>query len=230
MCDTNRKAIHLNNIAVDHLLSGNIVEALDALQSALPLTAHNGSSRDHTDSFVGVYEFQCFDCSPANTSRFLRRKDAVVCLNEGMSSCICLCALKIAATPDKLDVIENLCPCGHAWVIWYNLAVVSIFLGTRLGEKGFGLLDQAYKLFNKVQMRLDAEPTSDSAWSLLKLAVVNNQACIQHELSMTKPREQYLDRLQRILRDSVRHQEVKYWDIFRLNAQVLRGQVFAGAA
>jgi hypothetical protein len=39
------------------------------------------------------------------------------------------------------------------------------------------LLERASALFEKVQLRIDAE-TPSKHWSLLKLAVLNNQACI----------------------------------------------------
>jgi hypothetical protein len=55
--------------------------------------------------------------------------------------------------------------------------VVCTLVGTRLGERGFKLLEKAFHLYEKVKLRVDAEPASPH-WCTLKMAVLNNQACI----------------------------------------------------
>jgi hypothetical protein len=101
-------------------------------------------------------------------------------------------------------------------------------MGIRLGEKGYSLLEQAYQLFEKVQFRIDAE-TPSRDWSLLQLAVLNNQACIHHELSRIEPLDLYLERLGDSLNDSV-VKDGKHWLEFFLNYVFLRGRMFAPAA
>jgi hypothetical protein len=66
--------------------------------------------------------------------------------------------------------------------------------GTRLCEKGHILLERAYRLFEKVQLRIDAAEPSKH-WSTLQLAVLNNQACICHDFSMLPETLDKLDKL-----------------------------------
>jgi hypothetical protein len=103
-------------------------------------------------------------------------------------------------------------------------------MGSRLGEKGYGLLHQAHHLFQKVQVRIDAEPQQSRHWSLLQMAVLNNQTCIYHELALMEARDKCLDRLGMTLSDS-EVAKAKYWNTFYFNFVILTGHTsFAPAA
>jgi hypothetical protein len=143
-------------------------------------------------------------------------------LEGGSAPFLCLRALKVSTVTASCDddddddddnddadltTLSELCPCGYSWVIWYNLSIVCAVLGTQLEGRGLGLLQQAYKLLERVQRRIDAEPPSSAPlsndvvndWLLLQLSVYNNEVCIYHALSMYEQSKQSLDRLRATL-------------------------------
>jgi hypothetical protein len=226
MVNRNRQAIHLNNTAVDQFQAGRLLEAFKTLSRAASMTGH--AKLVHVNSEKRIYEYSWVDCSSSYRSGFLKETGCGFCLNEGAASFLSLRALKVSTAREQQYILDGLCPCGYAWVIWFNLGVVSNLMGIRLGEKGYSLLEQAYQLFEKVQFRIDVE-TPSRDWSLLQLAVLNNQACIHHELSRSESLELYLERLGDSLNDSV-VKDGKHWLEFFLNYVFLRGRMFAPAA
>jgi hypothetical protein len=64
----------------------------------------------------------------------------------------------------------------------FSLGIISALLGTPTCKAGRMLLDQALRLFDRVQARLQPEPDSKH-WSLLQLAVMNNRVCVLKDLS-----------------------------------------------
>ncbi|CAJ1967552.1 unnamed protein product [Cylindrotheca closterium] len=80
---------------------------------------------------------------------------------------------------------------GFIWVLWYNLAIVSILLGNPVEARGHRLLKQSLDLFRLVQSVVDPQPLSKH-WVILKLSILNNEACVLSELSESRQR---LDRL-----------------------------------
>jgi hypothetical protein len=80
---------------------------------------------------------------------------------------------------------------GFIWVLWYNLAIVSILLGNPVGASGNCLLKQSLDLFRLVQTVVDPQPFSKH-WLILKLSILNNEACALSELADSRQR---LDRL-----------------------------------
>ena len=143
--------------------------------------------------------------------------------------------MKISIPPHHYTTtLDGLHPCGYAWVIWYNLALVSNFMGTRLGEKGYGLLWQARGLLERVQGRIDTAEalrvSSRDDRSLLQMAVLNNQAFIYLELGMMKALDEYLDKLGVIFRDWEILGKGKHRDAIFLHLVISIGYVFAPAA
>ena len=102
--------------------------------------------------------------------------------------------------------------------------------GTRLGEKGRKLLEYASRLFGQVQYRLDAEPLqSGNHWRMLKLAVLNNQACIYYEFAMYDEATDQLDKLAKTLLSGAKL-DGPDWKTFYLTLKILaRSQVAAAA-
>ena len=86
---------------------------------------------------------------------------------------------------------SSFCLRGFIWVLWYNLAIVSILLGNPVGVRGNRLLQQSLDLFCLVQSVVDPEPLSKH-WLILKLSILNNEAYVHHELSQSR---KSLDRL-----------------------------------
>ena len=74
---------------------------------------------------------------------------------------------------------------------FFSLAIVSALLGSPVGELGHTLLTQSLMLFERVQSRVDPEPLSKH-WSMLQLAIWNNQVCVLRDLAM---HDQILERL-----------------------------------
>ena len=219
----NRVAVLLNNEGINEFRVGNVVKAYGLLTKAASLTVH--SKQIHVDSVNDIYRYQWVDCSPAYQSQAFCKGP----WNEGLSQFLCLRALKVSVPVRYLDPLEGLCPCGYAWVIWYNLALVCNILACRFGERGHGLLRHAFNLLQRVQRRLDAEvPTKD--WSFLQMAVMNNQACICQELTMIDASTDCLERLFDTLNMSPLTKGGRDWEMFLLNIIILNGSVFAPAA
>lgn len=228
----NRQAIHLSNTAVDNLQSGNILKAFEALRQAVSMSGQSNSWHDGASDKSVLYRYHFVDCSAAYVCRSSKgQENSEMCLNEGTSSLLCLQALKISTPRDpKLSaMLDRLCSCGYAWVIRYNLALVSSFMGTRLGEKGYSLLNQAQYLFQRVHVRIDKEPKS-TEWSSLLMSVLINQACIYHELAFMEARDDCLQKLAMALCEE-KAKRGGHWDKFFFRYVILSGHtVFAPAA
>jgi hypothetical protein len=137
--------------------------------------------------------------------------------------------LRISTKHGANDVAQ-LCPCGYAWAIWFNLALCCSVLGTRLGEKGKPFLEMAYDLYEKVQRRVESEPSQNSRhWKMMTMVVSNNQACIFHDFCMHGNVVLCLHRLASTLA-SCQDMEVEDRGNFFLNMQILGSQTLAAAA
>eukprot|EP00980_Cylindrotheca_fusiformis_P007319 scaffold1525_cov142-Cylindrotheca_fusiformis.AAC.119 len=228
MMKTNRRAIHLNNVAVDQFESGRLVQAFHTLSEAASLTSHVKTGHSSTEK--RIYRYFWIDCAAAyNCPASSKDGKSELCLNEGIASFLCLRALKVSIDPTNFQTLDDVCPCGFAWVIWYNLALVSNLMGTRLGEKGYGLLARAFELLQKVQYRINSESRTRD-WSFLQMAVINNQACIYRELAMMDALYESLGKLQQTLSCQSKTIGKHYHDTFYFNFVVLSGQTFAPAA
>ena len=86
----------------------------------------------------------------------------------------------------------------------------------------------AYDLYEKVQRRVDSEP-STRHWNMLAMAVSNNQACIFHDFAMHGDAVICLQRLATTL-SSCQDLEVADRGDFCLNLQILSGHTLAPAA
>lgn len=227
----NRRAIHLNNIAVDQFEAGDLVKAFQTLSEAASLTAHSQST--HIGSEKRIFRYFWAECASAYNIPILRQDKKELCLNEGISSFLCLRALKVSIDPSDLMSLDNIiCPSGYSWVIWYNLALVCNLMGTRLGEKGHSLLSKAFALLQKVQYRINSEPQSQD-WSFLQMAVMNNQACIYRELAMIDALRESLGKMGATLSGCQSSESAigkHYRDTFYFNFVILSGQTFAPAA
>ncbi|CAJ1946272.1 unnamed protein product [Cylindrotheca closterium] len=232
MIHRNRRAIHLNNVAVDQFESGLLVNAYQALIEATALLSADTEERQEQqteDAYRGMYRYFWVECS-STYNRPKEEKKNELCLNEGISSFLCLRALKVTINPQDLEKLDSVCDRGYSWVIWYNLALVSNLMGTRLGEKGYNLLGKAFDLLQKVQTRINSE-SATCDWSFLQMAIINNQACIYRELAMMDALHQSLDKLSESLScQSTSVVGKQHRDTFYFNFVVLSGQTFAPAA
>eukprot|EP00934_Nitzschia_sp_Nitz4_P002040 Nitzschia sp. Nitz4//scaffold5_size260463//20937//21587//NITZ4_000940-RA/size260463-processed-gene-0.48-mRNA-1//1//CDS//3329555214//2040//frame0 len=172
--------IDLNNYAVKELKRGRLDTAYDVLSYACERTPtmHHQSAPTHQ-----TYMYAWVDCSKALMKELHERST----FNEGCMSYLYLKFLTVEA-PVSRDV--GGCSCGYAWVLWYNLGIVSALMGSPIGS-GNMLLRQSLELLQRVQSRVQPQPRSKH-WSMLKLSVLNNQACVLSDLAMN---DQILDPL-----------------------------------
>jgi hypothetical protein len=230
-------AILLNNGGVDELEAGNTVRAVEMLSHASSIIQHPSSEHtDHNEDHTYRYRLVGFASAYRGQEEYRSRGESPQqpwsshSEEEILSPFLCLSALKVSISPGHEDTLDSLCPCGYAWVIWYNLAFAYILLGARRGgeQEGQRLLTQAYTLLRRVQLRVDAEPPSKS-WSFLQMAVANNQICLTHELEMLDEWSNSLERLASFL-NKPQVIEKQDWDRFSLTLVILNAFGLAPAA
>jgi hypothetical protein len=221
----NRLAIELNNQAIAVLQAGNVIRAYELLSKSSNITMKAFASHTHTDTGNSTYRFHWEDCSAA----FSNKVTSPGCSTwEGSVPFLFLRGLRVSTPTTDDDDLDGSCPCGFAWVIWYNLALCCSLLGTRLGERGLTLLKSAFDLYQKVQHRVDSEPPSRH-WKIMQMALMNNQACIYYDLAMREATTECLERLARTLLTATDMQGEDRKGFF-LNLQILGGHVNAPAA
>ena len=231
----NQIAINLSNRGVTELHRGDAITAFQSLSKAANIVMVGIQNHHHVNIGANVFNFQWEDCS----SGCVPQKKTQPQHLEGSAPFLFLRALRISTTTtsaertfcgtrDIDDIVEHLCPCGYAWVIWFNLALCCSVLGTRLGEKGKLFLEMAHDLYDKVQRRVDSEP-STRHWSMLAMAVSNNQACLFHDFAMHGDAVVCLQRLATTL-SACQDLEVADRGDFCLNLQILSGHTMAAAA
>jgi hypothetical protein len=221
----NSVSTELNNRAVAYLQSGNSVQAFQLLSTnAYNIALQGVPNHTHVDSNRSPFRFHWEDCSRAITSN---HSSSSLC-EQGSTCFLFLRALRVSVS-DDVDV-DELCSCGYAWVIWYNLAICCSVIGTRLGERGRKLLETAFHLYSRVQRRIYSEPSSKH-WDLLQMAAINNQACIYHDYGMEAKTRECLEQLASIVLESINFEsEDKTRAFFPFNLQILGTVSVASAA
>jgi hypothetical protein len=221
----NHTAIELSNRGVEELRRGDAVSAFQSLsQSANIAMMLIENHHDDVSTEAHVFQFHWVDFS-VEVGDVRKRPSS----QEGCASFLFHRALKVSTTCSEGEV-DRLCPCGFAWVVWFNLALSCSVLGTRLGERGKLFLEMAHDLYQKVQRRVDSEHPSRH-WQILAMAVSNNQACIFYDFSMQHAAGECLQRLAVTL--SVCNTEsvtVEDRGDFFLNLQIMGSQTIAAAA
>lgn len=212
--DHNQTAINLCNHGVSQLEKGDPMSAFESLSKAANLVMMRIENHQHANSGANAFQFHWVDCS--NTAS--RQK-------ESTSPFLFLRALGISHS----HPIKHLCPCGYAWVVWFNLALSCSLIGSKLGEKGKLFLEMAYDLYSKVQRRVDSEPISRH-WQILAMAISNNQACIFYDFACYPQTMECLQRLALTLSSCQDNLAVEDRGDFCLNLQILGSQTVAAAA
>ena len=222
----NSVSIELNNRAVAYLRAGDSIQAFQLLSTNAYNIASQGVKTNHThiDSDRPQYRFHWEDCSNAR----LPNNSPSSSWEEGSTCFLFLWPLRVSVS-DDVD-IDELCPCGYEWVIWYNLAICCSVIGTRLGERGRKLLETALDLYSRVQRQIKNEPSSKH-WDLLQMAAINNQACIYHDYGMGAKTKDCLEQLASIVLKSRDFEwEDKTRAFFAFNLQILGTASVASAA
>ncbi|CAJ1967546.1 unnamed protein product [Cylindrotheca closterium] len=184
--------IQRNNEAVSKLKEGKAIEAFHLLSKACRV-AHVTQNVDNSKSHR-TYQYTWLDCSKALAHKMKGTRK----FNDGSLPFLFLQFLWIeppmecsSMEHDMDDEQMSVHVRGFIWVLWYNLATVSILLGSPVGASGNRLLKQSLDLFRLVQSVVDPQPLSKH-WVILKLSILNNEACVLSELSESRQR---LDRL-----------------------------------
>jgi hypothetical protein len=213
----NQVAIDLSNRGISELHNGDHNAAFQSLSKAANIVMVKLQNHVHVNTGSDVFVFHWEDFSSGINTK------------EGSTPFLCLRALRMSKNSSETD-IEQLCPCGYAWAIWFNLALCCSVIGTRLGEKGKPFVEMAYDFYEKVQRRVESEPSRNTRhWKMMTMVVSNNQACIFHDFCMHGNAVLCLHRLASTLA-SCQDMEVEDRDHFCLNLQILGSQTLAPAA
>jgi hypothetical protein len=95
---------------------------------------------------------------------------------------------------------DTTCPCGIAWVVWYNQALACCILGSAVGgEIGQQYLTRAYQLFELAMDRIKSKTTASKEWAMVKMAILNNQGYIFNKFSMNKEAKECLRQVKDVL-------------------------------
>ena len=218
---SNQIAINLSNSGVEELREGDYNAAFHSLSKAVHIVMMKIQNHVHNTAGSNLFVFSWENCAAALAMTGMTKEGSVPFLS--------LRALRISTTEE--DEVDRLCPCGYAWAIWFNLALCCSVIGTRMGEKGAQFLEMAYDLYNKIQHRVENEPSRNSKhWTMISMIVSNNQACIFYDFAMHDESCRCLQRLASALEQCQDHMEVEDRGEFCLNLQILGGQTVAAAA
>ncbi|CAJ1967542.1 unnamed protein product [Cylindrotheca closterium] len=180
------QTIQQNNEAVSKLKEGKAIEAFHLLSKACRV-AHTAQDDEGSD-YHRTYQYTWLDCSKALAHKMKGTRK----FSDGSLPFLFLQFLWIDPPVESMSEEEaSVHVRGFIWVLWYNLAIVSILLGSPVGASGNRLLQQSLDLFRLVQSVVDPQPLSKH-WVILKLSILNNEACVLSELSQSSQR---LDRL-----------------------------------
>lgn len=178
------RTIQQNNAAVSNLNEGRVIEAFQLLSKACR-SAHFASHCDEPFSNNHyIHHYTWVDCSKALAHNMKGTRN----FKDGSLPFLFLQFLRIEPPMEKQPSLNVR---GFIWVLWYNLATVSLLLGTPNDECGNRLLKQCLDLFLMVQSVMDPQPLSKH-WLILKLSILNNEACVFSDLDESRQR---LDRL-----------------------------------
>ncbi|CAJ1967540.1 unnamed protein product [Cylindrotheca closterium] len=181
--------IQQNNAAVSKLKDGKVIDAFHLLSKACQ-GAHAAKTEEDSN-YDRSYRYTWLDCSRA----LARRMNGTRKFSDGSLPFLFLQFLWIEPPEGCYAVSEEKQTSVHVrgfiWVLWYNLAIVSILLGNPVEARGNHLLTQSLDLFRLVQSVVDPQPFSKH-WLILKLSILNNEACVLSDLADSHQR---LDRL-----------------------------------
>ena len=213
-------AIHLSNRGVEELSRGDHNAAFHSLSKAVNIVMMKIHNHVHVNDGSGMFVFSWENCASGITTT-----------KEGAVQFLSLRALRISTTATEESEVERLCPCGYAWAIWFNLALCCSVIGTKMGEKGAPFLEMAYDLYDKIQHRVENEPSKyNRHWTMISMIVSNNQACIFYDLCMHDAAMQCLNKLATALASCEDNMGVEDRGEFCLNLQILGGHTVAAAA
>ena len=242
------RAIDLNNKAIDEIMRGNIIQAFELLSFACRKTL---TKHFHYETYHRTYKYAWVDCTKVLTQKL----DRLCSFNEGSMSFLYLKFLKIEPPPwppassssSSALLIEKVhstvgddkqrqqqqqqqhCTCGFSWVLWYNLGILSALLGSPTSRPGNLLLKQALFLFSKVQGIVDPEPLSKH-WLMLQLSILNNEACVLSDLSLSYQSLERLVKMGLTLTQMSELLDPKDQELFLWTVRTLTEDKFAAAA
>lgn len=218
--------IQQNNAAVDKLKQGKAIEAFHLLSKAC--RAAHAVNRGEAPNHHRKYQYTWVDCSKALAHRMKGTRK----FSEGSLSFLCLHFLRIEKPLECYPVGEgdpSVHVKGFIWVLWYNLAIVSILLGSPVGDCGIRLMQQSLDLFRLVQSVMDSQPFSKH-WLILKLSILNNEACVHNELAQSHERTDRLIKMGLALSKTSGMLDPKEQELFLWTVRTMVDDRYAAAA
>ncbi|CAJ1967544.1 unnamed protein product [Cylindrotheca closterium] len=218
--------IQRNNEAVSKLKEGKAIEAFHLLSKACRV-AHATQNVDDSKCHR-TYQYTWLDCSKALAHKMKGTRK----FSDGNLPLLFLQFLLIDPPMECLAMSEKEASVhvrGFIWVLWYNLATVSILLGSPVGASGNRLLKQSLDLFRLVQSVVDPQPLSKH-WVILKLSILNNEACVLSELSESRQRRDRLNKMGLALNNMADLLDPEERELFLWTVKTMVEDRFAAAA
>jgi hypothetical protein len=221
--------IELNNKAVLCLQAQDASEACNLLTiaSGVCLKATGGQSRQRKHQLDLIISWINFSNSGMRKGDESRDHPTLYNFTPAIKKPCCAAGQGLSSSSKSCSTCRNdsnVCPCSISPVIWYNLAISCQLLGVKFGSKtkdGDFYLTRSQYLYEKV-LTLCSHVRSKQSGSLsnLRLAVLNNLACVHHEMG----RENDCLRVMRALKESLftvsrrrPRRCVRSWRIFQVN-------------
>eukprot|EP00934_Nitzschia_sp_Nitz4_P008756 Nitzschia sp. Nitz4//scaffold129_size63868//1754//2479//NITZ4_006192-RA/size63868-exonerate_est2genome-gene-0.17-mRNA-1//1//CDS//3329534884//8746//frame0 len=237
--------LELNNKAIRCLQKGNAFDACNLLTeaSSICLKATDVPDRKrrrmkHSDYVISWMSFTNntvsktseFCCHPSlYTYAPVIRKPCCEARFSGKKSCF------------RCRDDSNVCPCNIAPMIWYNLALSCQILGSECGGNtpdGDFYFKRSLYLYEKVlnvcsRGKSQSETTANNGLSNMIMAVLNNLACVHHELGSQEDCISTMQTLKRSLHSVSKRSPrglLRNWRIFHVNLMLMSSAPPAPAA
>jgi hypothetical protein len=216
--------IATNNDAIAYLMMGELNESYSLLLEAVT-TLQKMIQEQPPKSTRFRPNFQWNDLTYSNANYIFKSSD-----QSGLPFLFQRCLT--VDMPRKREIRANeLCPFGLCSILHYNLALVAHLVGIQKAEHGKSYLQESKTLYDMVSAYVLSRRCSADCYTVLLMAVWNNQRCIYMELDMEEHANNCLDRLHKVLmstRASSNH--FPGWRYFFLNLVTLEKQRSVAAA
>jgi hypothetical protein len=238
-----QEAINLNNDSIIYLQMAIPTEAYTLLSKASDIVVEIFKKQRHPSTKVSHEQYRYTWVDLPDAAKLLKgdRPDIPNDLSGDEDSLVLyLRALKVddtcghplaGTTCDCRGHSDTTCPCGIAWVVWYNQALACCILGSAVGgEIGQQYLTRAYQLFELVMDRIKSKTTASKEWAMVKMAILNNQGYIFNKFSMHTEAKECLRKVKDVLVTMKMSLASFDYTVFCLNLLLLEPPQIASAA
>lgn len=235
--------LELNNKAIRCLQDDNAFEACNLLTvaSGLCLEATEGQARKrkrmvHRDHIISWVNFSV-ECTVIDKGDEDSGNPSLYHFAPAIRKPCCQERFATNGTCCQCRDDSDVCPCSISPVVWYNLALSCQILGGKAGssadDRDFYLMRSLY-LYEKVLKLCSHERATESGGlANLRMAVLNNLACIHHEMGRQKDCFEIMKCLKQNLQTFSRRnprRHMRNWRIFHVNLMMMGSSRPAPAA